>query len=177
MIEPQMNHIKKGFLAEIKSSQVESFDFQDNYDFHGSAATKSGRGGKRAAAITDIRGYKRSRAHTTKSFDEDNEHKLDENDAKFKTLLWKGKNMEEQPEVDEFLKQGWLYKTSQGKITANLIRDQDNREDFNLQSIPWNTVNYFKGYIIIIYSYHATAAILAIAMHKQSMPTDNYVAS
>ena len=136
---------KKGFLAEIERCRVESFDsdFQDNYDFHSSAPKWSSRGGKRPAAITDTRGYKRrSRAHTAHSFDceqsegkNDNEHKLDENDgaAKFKTLPWNmrsrprgkdlGKITEEQSEMDESLRHGWLYKTSRGNITSNLIRD------------------------------------------------------
>ena len=155
---------KKGFLAEIKRSRVKSFDsdFQDNYDFHGSAPKWSSRGGKRPAAITDTRGYKRSRAHTVRSFDHeqsegknDNEHKLDENDAKFNTLPAcrrnmrsrprgkdLGKIMEEQPEVDEFLRYGWLYKTSRGKITSNLIRDHHEHRQHRRFQLTEHSLEY-----------------------------------
>ena len=140
-------HHRKGFLAEIKISRVDS---QDDYDFYGSTAIK-GRPGKRAA-ITDVAGgYKRSRARTIQSFDEHSEAiSGDENNLneskKFKTLPWKsrGKNLDKnmQPEVDQFLDQGMLYKTSRGKITSNLTRGQHEHRQHRRFQLTEHSLEY-----------------------------------
>ena len=160
---------KDNVLNEIREGRVDSFD----YGISSSRGTKRSSHRSRAATIDD--GTWRSKTNGThaQSFENQSECHEDELDRKIKyasldpriiRATAARRESEEQP--DEVKHEGKLYKTSRGKITPNLKRDQHEHRQYRnfqltghsleysqtLQRVCKTVANYKYAYVAKLYS-------------------------